>query len=362
MKICTILGTRPEIIKLSPLIPLLDKEFEHVLVHTGQHYDYNMDGVFFEELGLRKPDYLLGVGSASHAQQIAQMMIKIEEILLQEKPDAVIVFADPNTPLAGALVATKLSIPLIHLEAGCRSFNRKMPEEINRIVCDHCADLLLAPDEKAKQNLLCEGVSPEGIIIVGSTALEASIRNFHYAKSNKIMEKLGLSRGKFVIATLHRAENTTNLKILQELLEAIGEIASQIKLIFPLHPRTKKIIEENNLNISSFVTVIPPLSYLEMLNLLENCFFIVSDSGGLQEEAAALNTPCLILRNETEWTYLLDLEKNMLLGTNKLKIISVAQDFIRHPEKIETMKNIRLFLNTNTSQKIVEAIHGYFKR
>src|SRR3989344_7856064 len=163
MKIITILGTRPEIIKLSPLLPLLDKHFNHILVHSGQHYDYNMDEIFFSDLHLRKPDYFLNVGSGSHASQTAQIMVKFEEILLREKPDWVIVFADPNTPLAGALVASKLHIPLIHLEAGCRSFNKQMPEEINRIVCDHCADLLLAPDDVARDNLLREGLPEERI-------------------------------------------------------------------------------------------------------------------------------------------------------------------------------------------------------
>jgi UDP-N-acetylglucosamine 2-epimerase (non-hydrolysing) len=361
MKIATILGTRPEITKLSPLIPLLDTEFEHILIHTGQHYDYEMDKVFFEELNLRNPDYMLNVGSNTQAKQTAEMMIGIEKVLLKEKPDIFIVFADTNTPLAGGLVATKLNIPLIHLEAGCRSFNREMPEEINRIVCDHCADYLLAPDNNAKENLLKEGLSENKIKVVGSTAIEASLRNIMISEQkSKILEYLNIEKEKYVVVTIHRAENTNNLTILKDLIESINIISEKIIVVFPLHPRTKKLLEKNDLTLHDTIKVIEPQSYLNMLKLLNNCLFVMSDSGGIQEEAAAFNTPCLILRNETEWTYLTDIGKNLLLGTNKDKIIEKTKSLLDNREIINHMNHINLDLNIEVSKKIVEEIKNEF--
>ncbi|MEW5896133.1 MAG: UDP-N-acetylglucosamine 2-epimerase (non-hydrolyzing) [Nanoarchaeota archaeon] len=362
MKICTILGTRPEIIKLSPLIPLLDQEFEHILIHTGQHYDYNMDKVFFEELWLREPDYLLRVGSDSQAIQTAKMMVKTEKILLREKPDWVVVFADPNTPLAGALVAAKLHLPLIHLEAGCRSFNKEMSEEINRIVCDHCADLLIAPDEKARKNLLREGLPEERIHVAGSMAIEASLRNVAYAREKSfILKEECLEKNRFILLTIHRAENTDNFEVLKGMVKAAEEIAGHIQVVFPVHPRTRKILAEHNLHPFK-IKLIEPQGYLDFLNLLDNCLFVMSDSGGIQEEAAALNKPCLILRNETEWTYLTDIGKNLIVGTGREKIVNDAIELINNTGKLLQMKNIQLNLNINIAKKIVEIIKNEPKK
>ena len=366
MKIVTILGTRPEITKLSPLLHLLDEdeEIEHILIHTGQHYDYNMDSIFFSELGLKSPKHLLEVGSGSHANQVAKMMEGIEDVLNIEKPDGVIVFADPNTPLAGSLVASKMHIPLVHLEAGCRSFNKKMPEEINRIVCDHCADLLLAPDKKAHQNLLREGLPEDKISVVGSTAVEASLRNIVFAREkSKILKELDMVDKDYILLTIHRAENTNNFLVLKGLIEAAEEIAysENIPIIFPIHPRTKKILIEHNF-IPKTIKLIEPQGYLDFLNLLDSCLFVMSDSGGIQEEAVALDTPCLILRNETEWTYFTDVGKNLLLGTNKEKIIEVVTKLLRNKEKLQHMKNIQLNLNSNVAQKMVEIIKNGIKR
>jgi len=357
MKIITILGTRPEITKLSPLLPLLDKHFNHILVHSGQHYDYNMDEIFFSDLHLRKPDYFLNVGSGSHASQTAQIMVKFEEILLREKPDWVIVFADPNTPLAGALVASKLHIPLIHLEAGCRSFNKQMPEEINRIICDHCADLLIAPDEVARKNLLQEGLPEERIQVVGSTAIESSLRNVAYAQEKStVLEQCGLVKGKYILATLHRAENTDDIQVLQGLFDAFSEISKRFPIVFPIHPRTRKIMDDQGLQLSEKVKIIEPQGYLDFLRLLDGCLFILSDSGGIQEEAAALNIPCLILRNETEWTYLVKAGKNLLVGSDKENIVSAANLLLNDPSKLQQMKSVRLDLNSNVAEKIIEVI------
>ena len=363
IKIITIIGTRPEIIKMSSLIQLMDKNFNHVLIHSGQHYDYEMDKIFFKDLNLRSPNYMLNVGSGSHAAQTASIMIKSEKILLKENPDWVIVFADPNTPLAGALVASKLNIPLIHLEAGCRSFNKSMPEEINRIVCDHCANLLLAPDDVARKNLLREGLSKDKIHVVGSTIIEVSLRNIIQARrKSKIMQKLGLKKGDFVLLTLHRAENTNDPKILAQLINAAEVLSEKINIVFPLHPRTKKILDNNHIKIKGKIKTIKPQGYLDFLLLIDNCLFIMSDSGGIQEEAGALNTPCMILRNETEWTYLVGAGKNLLLGTDKNNIIKEISNLLDNRNKIEDIKKIKLEMHTDVSSKVVQIIKNESKK
>ena len=363
IKIITIIGTRPEIIKMSSLIQLMDKEFNHILVHSGQHYDYEMDKIFFKDLNIRDPDYMLNVGSGSHAAQTASIMVKTEKILLKENPDWVIVFADPNTTLAGALAAAKLNIPLIHLEAGCRSFNKNMPEEINRIVCDHCADLLLAPDEVARKNLLREGLSKDKIYVVGSTIIEVSLRNIIQARrKSKIMQKLGLKKGDFVLLTLHRAENTNDPKILAQLINAAEVLSEKINIVFPLHPRTEKILDNNHIKIKCKIKTIKPQGYLDFLLLIDNCLFIMSDAGGIQEEAGALNIPCMILRNETEWTYLVDAGKNLLLGTDRNKIIKEVSNLLDNRNKIEDMKKIKLEMRTDVSSKVVQIIKNESKK
>jgi UDP-N-acetylglucosamine 2-epimerase len=243
LKVITILGTRPEITKLSPVLPVFDKEFDHKVIHTGQHYSYTMDRIFFEELRLRKPDYNLNVGSGTHAEQTAKMLIGIEKILIKEKPDYVVVFADPNTPLAGALAAAKLHIKVVHMEAGTRSFNRKMPEEINRVLIDHCSDILLAPDKKAVQNLAKEGIE-KNVYLVGSTAYEAALRNGEFAKNSNLLNKLKIKKREYILTTVHRAENTNDKKVLGELIGAVNNISEYIDIVLPLHPRTLKLCGE----------------------------------------------------------------------------------------------------------------------
>ena len=355
MKILTILGTRPEIIKLSPIIPLLDKKFKHILVHTGQHYSYNMDKIFFEELELRQPDYMLEIGSGSHAEQTGNMMIGIEKVLIKEQPDYVIVYADPNTPLAGALAAIKLNIPVVHLEAGCRSFNKKMPEEINRIVADHCSEILVAADEAAYNNLKREGLDVSKAYIVGSFAVEPILRSKYIAnKKSNILENLAIKKEEYAVVTIHRAENTDNIKTFKSLIEALNEVSKKIPIIFPMHPRTKKIVEVNKMSISKQIIVLEPLGYLDFIKLMDNSLFIMSDSGGIQEEAAVIDIPCLILRNETEWTYLTDAGKNMLLGTDKNKIISKATALLKDREKLRQMKKIRVPIKTGVADGVVK--------
>ncbi len=358
MKIITILGTRPEIIKLSSLLPLLDQEFEHVLVHTGQHYDYNMDKVFFEELNLPQPKYFLSIGSHPQGKQTGLMLEKIEEVLVEEKPNLVIVEGDTNTTMAGALAAAKLHISIMHVEAGCRSFNRKMPEEINRIIVDHIADYLIAPDEKSFQNLLNEGISKTKIFLLGSTAFDAALRNKNFANiKGQVLENDILKKDDYVLVTLHRAENTDNPVVFAEIMGALKDIAKEVPIIFPIHPRTKKKVEENNsLKMNNKIQFIPPKSYLSFLSLLSNCRFCISDSGGIQEEAVAFNVPCLIPRNETEWMRLVEAGKNKLIGTKKESMVSAVLELWKDNVKLENMKTKESPFSSGVSQKIIKVI------
>ena len=361
IKIATVLGTRPEITKLSPVLPLLDTEFENILIHTGQHYDYNMDRAFFEELRLRDPNYKLNVGSGTHAVQTGNMMIKIEEVLIREKPHAVVVFADPNTPLAGALAAVKLGIPIIHMEAGCRSFNRSMPEEINRILVDHCSSLLLAPDKIAHDNLIAEGVSENKIKTVGSTVFDVCARNKVFADESKILERLNVKPQNYIVATIHRAENTDNLETFRGLISAFNAISRKMKIVFSIHPRTKKRLEATDIKLDSSVVLVDALTYFDFLKLLYNSRFILTDSGGIQEEAAAFNIPAIVTRNETEWTYLTDAGKNVLASTNSNKIVQIASELIENDSKLNEMKNKNIGLAFGASQNVVNAIKEYLQ-
>ncbi len=355
-KVVTICGTRPEWTKLSALIPMLDKDFVHILVHTGQHYSYNMDKIFFEELQLRQPNYTLEVGSGTQAEQVGKGMIEFEKILLKEKPDIVITFADTNAPITGALVASKLHIPVVHIEAGARSFNRIMPEEINRIVTDHCSDLLFPADKAAYKNLVKENIPKNKIFSVGRTVYEACLRTKKLALKLNLLEKYNLEKENYVLLTMHRAENTNNVERLKGLIHAINEISSLIKIIYPMHPRTKKILEENNLKLSDKIQIIDPQGYLEFTNLLTNAKFVMSDSGTVQEEAVIYNVPCVILRNETEWTEFVEKGKNILATTDPEKIIPIAKELLTNPSKIPELKAVKIRQKKNTCKKIIEII------
>ncbi|MEK6968838.1 MAG: UDP-N-acetylglucosamine 2-epimerase (non-hydrolyzing) [Nanoarchaeota archaeon] len=356
MKIITILGTRPEIIKLSALLPLLDQEFEHVLIHTGQHYDYNMDAVFFEELNLLKPKYFLNIGSHPQGKQTGLMLEKIEEVLIKEKPDLIIVEGDTNTTMAGALAAAKLHIPIMHAEAGCRSFNRQMPEEINRVIVDHISDYLIAPDEESFQHLLAEGISEDKISLLGSTAFDAVLRNKEFIKKEVVLDNYKLKEKKFVLVTLHRAENTDNVNNLRKIIGALNHLSNLATFVFPIHPRTRKVINENKIEINSSIKLVEPQPYLSFLALLSNCTFCISDSGGIQEEALAFNIPCLIPREETEWTRLVKAGKNILMGTNTDKIINETKKFLIDETELQRIKGIKYPYDDKVSKKIVEVI------
>jgi UDP-N-acetylglucosamine 2-epimerase (non-hydrolysing) len=356
-KIVTILGTRPEIIKLSPLIPLLKERSDHVLVHSGQHYSYDMDAVFFRDLHLPAPDYTLAAGSASHGEQTARILSRLEPILLSEWPDLVLVQGDTNTTLAGGLAAAKLGIPVVHLEAGCRSFKPHMAEEMNRVLVDHLATLLLAPDETAKHNLLAERLANRQIEIVGSSAIDAVRRNLYFAASSPILEQLELQPGTYLALTLHRAENTMPDR-LPELVRVLDEIACEHIIVFPIHPRTAAALRQQSLTLSASIRACEPLGYLDMLKLVRHARALLTDSGGLQEEAAALGTPALILRAETEWQYLVDVGIHELIGETYESIQAGARQWLQE-DLLAARRAIEAPLWPGASERAVAAIERY---
>ena len=358
MKIATILGTRPEIIKLSPLIPLLDKEFEQILIHTGQHYSYTMDEIFFEDLKLRDCDYTLNVGSGTHAQQTGKMIMKLEEVLLKEKPDVVLVQGDTNSTFAGAITASKLQIKVAHVEAGCRSFDRKMPEEINRTLVDHCSDFLFAPDENALNNLVAEGIPREKIYLVGNTSVDACLRAMKLFNQDKLND-FSLEKENYALLTIHRQENTGYEK-LKEILDAINTISDRIKVVFPVHLRTKNVIDEHEIQINDNLILTDPLGYKDFMGLLANSKFVMTDSGGVQEESVVLNVPCLILRDNTEWMSYVELGKNMLLGTDQRKIADSVVDLLDNERKLDDMKRIESYIKEGASENIISILKKEF--
>ncbi len=326
LNVCTVLGTRPEVIKLAPLIPLLDEQpgVRQVLLHTGQHYSFEMDAVFFSELGLRSVDVKLAVGSQSHAAQTAAILVGMEQAVIREQLGLVLVLGDTNSTLGAALAAVKLGVPVVHVEAGCRSFVRTMPEEINRVVVDHCAAQLLAPNESARQQLRREGIADADISVVGSTAIDAA-RAFAPKSTGRTIVTdgllaLGLAPGHpYLVCTVHRAENTTP-DVLPGLLRGLGKLAERFPILWPVHPRTQRLLDELKLPVSSRILRMPPVGYLDMLALLSGARALCTDSGGLQEEAYALGTPVLVLRNETEWMYLVDGGCARLVGNQEADI------------------------------------------
>jgi len=355
MKIATIFGTRPEIIKLSTLIPRLNDEFEQILIHTNQHYDFEMDALFFKELELPQPDYHLNVGSRTPGEQTGLMIEKIEKVLIQEKPDMVIVQGDTNSTLSGALAASKLNIRVAHVEAGCRSFNKNMPEELNRIITDHISEYLFAPNKESVDNLSREGIV-KNVFNVGSLAIDSCLRNQSLSDKSEIINKLSLEQGNYIVATIHRAENTNNIDNLKSIIEALNEISKIVKVVFPIHPRTKKILNDNQINLGEGIIKIEPLGYLDFLNLVKNSKIVMSDSGGIQEEAGVLNIPCLILRNETEWTGLVDAGKNMLIGNKKEDIIKKTELLLSSQESINKMKNAEYEQKTGVDKEIINLL------
>jgi len=332
MKIGVILGTRPEIIKLAPVIRELEKrKLDYFILHTGQHYSYEMDEVFFEELKLPQPKYNLNAGLDSFRKQVGVMVSGISEILKQEKPDYNIVLGDVNSVLAGALSSNKLNIKIAHIEAGLRSHDIKMLEETNRIITDHISDYLFAPTEYAKKNLEEEGVNSNKVIVTGNTIVDAVIQNLELAnKKFNILNDLRLKEDSYLVLTTHRPENVDVKYKLEEMLEGIRLVYNEFKLpiLYPIHPRTEKNLNLYALKIPDGVTTLKPLGYLEFLQLLSKSKLILTDSGGLQEEACTLKIPCVTLRENTERPETLEIKCNVLTGTNPSKILQYSREMI----------------------------------
>ncbi|MBU1619115.1 MAG: UDP-N-acetylglucosamine 2-epimerase (non-hydrolyzing) [Gammaproteobacteria bacterium] len=329
MKIVTILGARPQFIKAGSVSREicrqqgLGEDITEIIIHTGQHYDANMSEVFFDEMQIPRPNYYLGVKAKTHGAMTGEMIAKIEEVLVSEKPDWVMVYGDTNSTLAGAIAASKLNIPVAHVEAGLRSFNMQMPEEINRILTDRISSALFCPSQVALDNLTQEGVEfwkPRAeVVFSGDVMFDGAI---HYKNLCSKPENV-LIDGDYILCTIHRAENTDNISRLEEILAALNEIAKDRKVILPLHPRTKKLIETNSFDTSN-LTIIEPVGYLNMVWLIINCSLVMTDSGGLQKEAYFFSKRCVVLRDETEWVELVSSGSNVLVGCNKHKIIEAA--------------------------------------
>ncbi len=320
MKIVSIVGARPQFIKAAPVSATLRQQFTEILVHTGQHYDHGMSAVFFQELGIPEPAYNLGIGSGTHGQQTGQMLAAIEAVLLQEKPDWLLVYGDTNSTLAGALAAAKLHIPIAHIEAGLRSFNRAMPEEINRVLTDHCADLLFCPTQTAVDNLATEGIH-KGVHLVGDVMVDALTYFLPKAENAPILQVLRQHQIKpheYILATIHRASNTDSAEALTQVLACLEQ--SQWSVIWPIHPRTAAALQRFALTPPANVHLMPPVGYLEMLALEKNARFILTDSGGVQKEAYILAVPCITLREETEWVETVEQGWNVLTGADADKV------------------------------------------
>lgn len=336
--ICAVIGARPQFIKAAVVSRALRHTagFREVVIHTGQHYDESMSGIFFEELGIPKPDYSLGIGSGAHGWQTGRMLEALEPVLLKERPDWVLVYGDTNSTLAGALSAAKLHVPIAHVEAGLRSYNRRMPEEVNRVLTDHVSDLLFAPTEAAVANLEKEGIQGDPVVLVGDVMFDCALYYAARALSQStILEQLGLEQGKYVLATIHRAENTDNQERLEMLLGGLESMARSIPVVVPLHPRTRARVNGSAISLAQ-LTVCEPVGYLDMVALTRHAALVCTDSGGLQKEAFFHGVPCFTLRPETEWIELVALGCNTLLSaTNSRQLAQQALEAMGRgfPEK-----------------------------
>lgn len=350
VKIVSVVGARPQFIKAFSVSKAFQQtEHQEFIIHTGQHYDYEMSRVFFKEMDLPEPDVNLEVGSGSHGKQTGEMLMRIENVLMAEKPDYVLVYGDTNSTLAGALAAVKLHIPVAHIEAGLRSFNRRMPEEHNRVLTDHISDFLFCPTKTAFINLQKEGITKE-IHVVGDVMYDSILHHIKLAeKKSDVLKRLKLKPKSYAVATVHRAENTDDSESLNNIVEALNIINEETQVIFPAHPRTKKYLSRfRQLKLN----IINPLPYLDILLLEKNSKVILTDSGGLQKEAYWLNIPCVTLRNETEWVELVDHGVNTVAGSDREKIYQAYRKMTA--KKFDSIPE--LYGNGEAGTKIVEIL------
>ncbi len=335
LKIISVVGARPQFIKAAMISRRLEasEELSEILIHTGQHYDPNLSAIFFEELNLPEANVNLGVGSASHGEQTGKIMIALEPILVREEPDCILVYGDTNSTLAGALTAAKIGIPIAHIEAGLRSFNRTMPEEINRVLTDHVSEYLFAPTRNAVENLKREGIGDERIFEVGDVMYDAALTYGRKAEEKSgIIEELKLEAGQFLLATVHRAENTDDKRRLESIFRGLERVSRELPVVVPLHPRTRKALDGTEFcrQDSSELRIIDPVGYLDMIMLEKNARLIATDSGGVQKEAFFFRVPCVTLREETEWVELVEIGWNRLAPPIEgVEIGKVIGDFLK---------------------------------
>lgn len=358
MKIATVLGARPQFIKAAVVSRAfsLNPDIEEVIIHTGQHYDENMSEVFFHELDIPKPACNLGIGSGLHGLQTGRMLEAIEGVILKEVPDWVLVYGDTNSTLAGVLAAAKLHIPVAHVEAGLRSFDRRMPEEINRVVADHASDLLFVPTKAALQNLRREGLPESSMHVVGDVMYDAAIHYGSKARAHsQVLHRLGLRRKEYVLATLHRAENTDNLECLRVVLGGLAQIAREVPVVLPIHPRTRRVLGDKGIftKISSCIRLIEPVGYLDMIALEKNARLIATDSGGVQKEAYFHGVPCVTFRERSEWVELIEMGWNRLTPPVSIEfVISGLRDGLQStPRSTETP-----YGDGHAAERIVEVL------
>ena len=354
MKIAIILGTRPEIIKFSPIIrECKTQKLNYFILHTGQHYSQNMDSVFFDQLELPGARYNLNVGSGPHGKQTGQMLIGIEKILVKETPTVVLVEGDTNTVLAGAIAASKLNIKVGHVEAGLRSYDRKMPEEINRVLADHCSDYLFAPTEKSKEILLEEGIVEKNIFVVGNTVVDAVYQNLPIAESKmQILDQLNLQARNFILVTSHRQENVDDKQRFTGIVKGLQLVQSHfnVPLVYVIHPRARKQLHKFGIDTAG-VTLIDPLDYLAFLQLENKAKLVLTDSGGVQEETCILGVPCVTLRDNTERPETLDVGSNLLAGTSPDRILESTKTMLQ-----EQKRWVNPFGDGKTAQKIIKIL------
>lgn len=339
MKISIVLGTRPEIIKMSPIIRECQKRhLNFFILHTNQHYSENLDKIFFRELNLPQPRYNLKVGSGTHAEETGKMLMKIERVLVKEKPDVVLIEGDTNTVISGALAASKIPIKIGHIESGLRSYFREMPEEINRVLTDHLSDFLFAPTKKAKEILIKEGIPPKKIFIVGNTIVDAINQNLKLAKKkSEILEKLNLKKEQYFLLTLHRQENIDKKERLKGILKGLDLVYKKFNLpiIYSIHPRAKKMLKKFKLKIPKGIKLVEPLGFLDFLQLETNTKLVLTDSGGVQEETCILKIPCVTLRDNTERPETLEIKSNILAGVNSRKILKYVTKMLNRKRNWE---------------------------
>ncbi|MEE9442387.1 MAG: UDP-N-acetylglucosamine 2-epimerase (non-hydrolyzing) [candidate division Zixibacteria bacterium] len=363
-KIMLIIGARPNFIKAAPLMRELSahtEKFDPFLIHTGQHYDHNLSQLFFEQLKMPQPDIYLGVGSGSHARQTAKIMTGLEEEFEKNRPDLVIVFGDVNSTLAASIVTSKMCLKLAHVEAGLRSFDNTMPEEINRIVTDRLSDFLFITEKSGSENLHKEGVSEDKVFFVGNIMIDSLVKNLELARESKIIEQLGIKAKEYAVLTLHRPANVDNKDRLDILLKAIGEVSQKLPVIFPCHPRTKNALSKFGFNFESNdnFKIIDPVGYLDFLNLQANARLVLTDSGGIQEETTYLQIPCITIRENTERPITAEVGTNVLAGLEYDKIIKAANNVFngKHPKG-----RIPDLWDGHTAQRIIKTLEEIYDK